>query len=160
MSFPRSLPDDSVLLRERDFEKLSLREIADRYGVTTSAVSHQFIKMGRSTIGNAAMEYWDFIPWKIQQGHKALDAAIRLRAHVRRQSGMELTESAARRLDNWWTRLRRDGTVLTYLPESAPSPWHYVPREPSDGSLIIRWPEDMPPPTEAQRTVLTLPDLQ
>lgn len=157
MPTPRVLPDDSILLRERDFEGLSLTEIAERHKVSKSAVSQRFTKMGRPFGGNAALDYQVLLPWKIQREHLPLDAANRLRSHVRYRSGIEVAETAKRRLENWWTRLRAEGTVLIYVPDADGSPWQYVPRQESDGSLIVRWPEDMPPPTRVQRDVLTLP---
>lgn len=156
MPAPRVLPDDSILLRERDFEGLSLEEIADRHRVSKSAVSQRFTNMGRPFGGNAQMDYQSVIPWKIERAHMPLDAANRLRAHVRHQSGIPLAESAERRLTNWHARLRAEGSVLTYDPQ-AESPWQYVARVPSDGDLIIRWPADAEPPTDHQKACLTLP---
>jgi transcriptional regulator with XRE-family HTH domain len=155
----RVLPDDSILLRERDFEGLSLGEIAERYGVSKSAVSQRFTNMGRPFGGNAAMDYQEIIPWNIQRAHMPLDAANRLRSHVRYRSGIEVAESAERRLKNWWNRLQAEDVVLTYEPDADTkgSPWRYVPREPSDGRLIIRWPEHVEPPTDQQRLLLSLP---
>lgn len=158
MPKPRVLPDDSILLRERDFEGLSLAEIAERHKVSKSAVSQHFTRMGRPFGGNAAMDYQEIIPWKIQRDHLSLDAAIRLRAHVRYRSGIEVAESAKRRLENWWTRMRAEDTVLTYAPSPAGSPWRYVSRQESDGKLIIRWPEGAPPPTAEQRDIFSLPE--
>lgn len=156
MPYPRTLPDDSLLLRERDFEGLTLEEIAARHNVTKAAVSKAFTKMGRPFGGNAAMDFREIIPWSITRAHQSLDASVRLRSHIKVRSGLEVPESAQRRLENWWQRMRDEKTVLTYSQNEA-SPWHYVPREVSDGDMIVRWPEDMPPPTMRQRTLLTLP---
>jgi hypothetical protein len=150
------LPDDYVLLRERDFEGLSLEEIAARHKVSKSAVSQRFTNMGRPFGGNAPVDYQSIIPWKIERAHMPLDAAVRLRSHVRHASGIELTEAAQRRLDNWHNRLRALGSVLTYSPEADP-PFQYVPRVPADGDLMIRWPAGAEPPTEGQRARLSLP---
>jgi AcrR family transcriptional regulator len=153
----RKLPDNSVLLRERDVEGLSISAIADRYGVTRAAVTYRFKKMGRDLGRTGAMDYTPYIPWVIRSGHHELDAPTRLRAHILRRTGGEVTPAAQRRLDNWHARLAREDVVLTYSPDDA-SPWIYVQREPSDAQLIVRWPNDLPPPTDEQRAVLALPD--
>lgn len=162
MPAPRVLPDDSVLLRERDFEGLTLTQIAARYNVSKSAVSQRFDKMGRPWGGhsgaNAPLDYQAYIPWDVDRSHMALDAAIRLRAHIRYRMGEEVTDAAMKRLRNWWIRLDRDHTVLTYDPERVGSPWHYEPRETLDGSLVLRWPNTTPLEDQV-RDVLSLPEV-
>jgi hypothetical protein len=156
MPYPRILPDDSLLLRERDFEGLTLEEIAAKHNVSKAAVSKAFTRMGRPFGSHAAMDFKEIIPWSIQRPHQSLDASVRLRAHIKFRSGLEVPESAKRRLENWWLRMRDERTVLTYREDASPF-WHYVPRKASDGNMIVRWPEDMPPPTDRQRSLLTLP---
>lgn len=158
MSAPALLPDDAILLAARDFEGLSLEQIAERYKVTIQSVSMRFTKMGRP-FRPSMPAYREFVPWQIRKEHQALDATLRLRSHIKAQLDLPIPESAARRLENWHARLRSEGVVLMYRPDTDSQPWHYVPREESDGALIIRWPEDMPPPTERQRSILALPAL-
>jgi hypothetical protein len=158
MPTPRMLPDeDSVLLRHRDFEGLSLTEVARKYGVTKGAVSLRFSRMGRPWTTTAPVGYQDYLPWRILRDHQSLDAAQRLKAHIRHVLGHDVSELQLRRLTNWHARLRRERVVLVYDCEQS-SPWLYVPRRESDGVSVIRWPNDVPAPTPEQLRVLALPD--
>lgn len=156
MPQPRVLPDDSDLIRLRDFEELSYAQIAARYGVTKSAVEHHFIRMGRAKTVSGYLDYGAFLPWAISREHAPKDAAVRLRAHIRAHKGLPLSDAMKTRLRNWYSRLRRERTVLDYRPADN-QPWHYIPRQRRDDDLIIRWPEDHAPPTAEQRKALTLP---
>ncbi len=157
MPTPKMLPDeDSVLLRHRDFEGLTLTEVAKKYGVTKGAVSHRFTRMGRPWGKDAPVDYQDYLPWKILRDHQSLDAALRLKSHIRWRTGHPLTDAQSRRLTNWHSRIAREDVTVLYEPEQS-TPWIYLPRQSSDDSLIIRWPADIAPPTDAQRAVLLLP---
>jgi len=156
MPRPRTLPDDEILVRDKDFLGLSLNEIADKYGVSKQAVSALFIEMGRPWGAVAPVNYRDYLPWEIGRDHQALDAAQRLRAHIRWRTGHPSTDAQLRRLSNWHARITRENVTVVYDPV-LPSPWIYVPRTASDGELIIRWPADIEPPTDVQRAVLLLP---
>ena len=155
MPRPRTLPDISILLRQRDVEGLTLAQIGARYGVSKAAVSGALKKAGNATGGNAAMSYDTVIPWRIVRGHMALDAAKRLRAHLRAHNNLDVSPEMRLRLTNWYARLRRDGTVLDYRPAGS-TPWIYVRREPSDGDLLIRWPAGQSM-SEQQRMSLSFP---
>jgi hypothetical protein len=155
MPYPKALPENHVLLRDRDILGLSLTDIAKKYNVAKSTVSEAFTKMNRPFGGNAPVDYQRILPWHIVRDHQALDGALRLKAHIRSRLGLELTPAAEKRLTNWQVRLRTNNLVLDYRPEEG-SPWVYVPRMPEDGDLVIRWPVHHDPPTGDQLKALTL----
>lgn len=157
MPRPAKLPDDdATLVRDRDFLGLSLMEIAEKYDVVKSAVSMRFDRMGRPFGRQAPMDYQEYLPWKVLRDHQALDAAQRLRAHIRSMTGHPVTDAQKVRLTNWYARINRQHTVVSYDATGVP-PWAYLPRTEDDGQLIIRWPEEVAKPTMEQRRVLSLP---
>lgn len=154
MPYHRKLPDGPTLIKDRYVARLTLTEIAQKYDVAKSTVSEAFTRIGRPWGGNIPVDYRAILPWPIERQHQALDAALRLKAHIKAHHAIELKPDAARRLSNWYGRLRRESVVLDYQPASAP--WVYLQRKPEDGELLIRWPEDTPI-NERQRAALTLP---
>lgn len=151
---PRTLPDNAVLVRDREILGLTIDQMATKYRVTEAAISLAFSRMNRPLAGGR-VDYQAMLPWEIRTGHRALDAALRLRAHMRDRAGEDLTPAARRRVDAWRTRLDREHVVLAYNPDADSSPFSYVPRQDGE-SLVIRWPEGAAPPTRKQHNLLDL----
>ena len=149
---PRTLPDDWVLLQMRDAEGHTESEIARQYGVTPQAVSKRFKRMGHPS----RVSFRDVLPWRVTPKDHALYAAQRLKAHIKERRGEELSETAHKRLKDWRERLKRDSVVLDYRRQDIGDPWQYVPRTEADNWLVIRWPDDIEPPTDVQRRLLEM----
>src|SRR5690606_39990442 len=56
----------------------------------------------------------------------------------------------------WERRIRTEGLVLCY-DRDRPEGWYYRLRLPSDGRLVIDWPEGLPFPDERFKRALELP---
>lgn len=80
------------------------------------------------------------IPWEVKLEHRHLYPIIQLRAEARRRAGNELSPEDNARLDRWLDRMKEDGTVLHYEPDTDDG-WFYVPRREGVDLDIIREPE-------------------
>ncbi|NEB42531.1 hypothetical protein [Streptomyces sp. SID14515] len=67
-----------------------------------------------------------------------------------------MTERQLLRARNFTKHQKRDGVVLT-LDWSKDNPWVFLPREPSDGELVIRWPEGRELPKGPHLEAISLP---
>ena len=136
MPRPRSLPDTEELVRLRDVEGLTYREIADQFAVTKGAVFQRFRKAGLTAEGR---RYADVIPWTVREEHDQTHPIMMLRAYARRERGEQLDQRTVNMLDKWLRELRELDAVVLYdeaIPPSPVSPrsggWAYVPRRDVD----------------------------
>ncbi|MCX4685462.1 hypothetical protein OG401_14245 [Kitasatospora purpeofusca] len=162
------LPNDSELTKcfikgETD------TEIAQKYGCTRQWINAKRKKLGFGSIRpftNQANELirrvWDVqvLPNSEPGSHHQTGPSQALRVWLRRRLGdTSLSPKQQAAAAGFETRIRRDDVVLVYSPDSVKG-FYYVPREPSDGRSVIRWPDlgpgvDRDP--EAEK-FLTLPE--
>lgn len=120
MPVPRLIPDPTELRRLVAAGKTH-SEIADlvyeRTGqrVTRGAVSSAISRAGLSATAN---RYKTHLPWRVRIEHSKHYAARMLRLLGRRDAGEELAEADEQRLDAWLTRLKDEGAVVAYAPDT------------------------------------------
>ena len=120
MPVPRLIPD-STELRRLVRQGKTHAEIADlvyeRTGqrVTRGAVSSAISRAGLSSPAN---RYKDQLPWRVRIEHSKHYAARMLRLLGRREGGEELNEQDVARLDAWLDRLRAEGVIVAYAPDT------------------------------------------
>ncbi|MBD0739849.1 response regulator transcription factor [Streptomyces sp. CBMA29] len=158
-----ALPSDAELLKLYALGKKN-PEIAAMYGVTPQAVNYRFDKLNikRRPLTTQANDLIGQV-WKIGSdpdtiAHHGLSPIQYLRMWVRYRLGDDTL--SARQLTNavnFGRRLQREGTVLQYQAQDA-QPFSYVPRRPSDGRLVVRWPADQPQPEAEVLEPLELPE--
>ncbi|MGW2713694.1 hypothetical protein HKX69_05785 [Streptomyces argyrophyllae] len=157
------LPDNETL-RRFFREGLSDKEIAKAYDVSVQAVNQRFSKMGleRKPWMNTATAILN-AAWPTTDGFKRsefthLNRARELFAFMRWRLGdPTLTEKQmymARRFESQ----AREGVVLEFAPETK-SRWVWVPRQESDGDLVLRWPAGRELPKGPHLAAITLPEV-
>ncbi|MDH6705394.1 hypothetical protein P3T27_002104 [Kitasatospora sp. MAA19] len=157
-----SLPGDAELSRLYVLG-FTNQEIADRYEVTHQAVHFRLKKIGimREPIINKANSLIA-MAWKVQAtrepgSHHQTFPAQSLKAWIRLRLGDDqLSDRQRITAENFEKRLRREGAVLDYDPNSG---FSYVPRRPEDGRLALRWPASAEKPSGRDLEVLMLPEL-
>lgn len=127
MARPRILPDNASLLRMRE-GGMSYLAIANRYGVTCSAVSQALRKAG-ATRPRARHN----IPWTVAREHDQERPVRMLRLYAQRERGDAITAKKNRLLDNWLREI--DGKVVCYNRTEG---FTYQPRQPEDGDSLTR----------------------
>lgn len=141
-------------------------EIAEEYEITVQAVNKRLNKMGltRRTKPNRQVNEWLAYRWDIKaskvggpDSHHQRYSAKRLKVWLRMRLGDD-TLSDRQRLEaqQWERRIRTEGLVLCY-DRDRPEGWYYRLRLPSDGRLVIDWPEGLPFPDERFKRALELP---
>lgn len=114
------LPPTSELRRLVE-SGLTHQQIADRvsrdsgYPVSRSTISAALHRSGDS---KPAKKYPDEIPWVVKEEHQNHYAARMLRLLGRRRKGIANSMEQEQRLDSWLAQLRRDGTVVVYVPDT------------------------------------------
>lgn len=139
------------------------REIAEQYHVSIAAVDYRYKGLGlrRRPIVNQVRdllnEVWpDLKSRNSGPTHHNLSPGQSLKAWLRFKLGDKtLPPRTLRMAETFEDRLRRDNVVLAYNTLTA---WSFVPREPEDGTLAIRWPSDVPRPTGERAEVWQLRD--
>ncbi|MGW0087839.1 hypothetical protein ACWDWS_02290 [Streptomyces sp. NPDC003328] len=119
-------------------------EIANMYGVTQQAVSYRMQNMQIARKGPKA-PVTSALPWNLashpDKRRLVNQAPFRgLRYFLQKRMGESLSERAELDLRAFLNRVR-DGHVLALI---AGDGFKYVPREPQDLDLVIRWPDDIP----------------
>jgi hypothetical protein len=139
------------------------KRIAGEYGITVQAVSKRRTKLNliRKPVARQVSEglasRWTVYTTMGSDSHHNAYSMKRLREWLRWRLGDDkLSQDQIRRAKTWEERLRREDVVLGYDPDT-PDGWFYRPRKPSDGRLVIDWPEDLPFPDERFRRALELP---
>lgn len=79
---------------------------------TVSAAVH------RAGISSPAKKYPDEIPWTVREKHLTHYAARMLRTLGRRRKGIRNSEEMDARLDAWLDLLRREHSVVAYVPDT------------------------------------------
>ncbi|MFJ9234370.1 hypothetical protein ACIRJ3_05220 [Streptomyces anulatus] len=156
------LPDNETL-RRFFREGLTDLEIAEAYGCSPQAVNARYgvlMKEPRkpwsntaSAILEAAWPRAEFNRDKFTHFNRARDLATFIRWRL---GDPTLTEKQLLRARNFTRYQRRNGVVLA-LDWEKDKPWVYVPREPSDGELVIRWPEGRELPRGPHLEAISLP---
>lgn len=139
-----ALPESDLELQQLLSAGLTGVEIARSYHVTPEAVYKRFDKMGIKHKGPES-PVTAVLPWDIanhpEKRRLTNQAPFRgLRYYLMRRMGQSLSERAEADLKAFLNRVR-NGDVLE-LAEGAG--FRYVSRQPSDGRLVIRWPDGIP----------------
>ncbi|MFI6682578.1 hypothetical protein [Streptomyces sp. NPDC050485] len=119
--------------------------LAEQYGVTVQAVNKRFVNMGLRKkptavrVNELVKSIWDVKTSRSGPSHHNAYVLKNLKVYMRVQLGDTVSQTQQREADWLIGRLLRDNTVIDYAPETEDG-WLYVPREPSDGRRIIRWP--------------------
>lgn len=138
-------------------------EIAEMFDVSRQAVTLRLNNMGifRAPF-RARMTAILEAAWPVAETRRAefihLNRARDLCAFLRRQlgdTGLSKTQlGAAARFERL---IRESDAVLDLQPEAEDGPWVLVPRLPSDGNMVIRWPDGRDLPEGKERKALNLP---
>lgn len=121
MAAPRLLPPTSELQKMVD-KGMTHAQIADQltqesgHKIARSTVSAALSRAGKTTREGA--RYVDEIPWRVRGEHLTQYPVRMLRLLGRRNSGYELGQEEAHRLDNWIANLQQKGLVVAYSPEA------------------------------------------
>lgn len=142
MPAPRKLPSPDELVALRD-SGWTLKQIAERYGVSTGAVHLQLKAAGRTA---HRPRYEDLVPWRVQPEHDHVYPLMMLRLLARRRAGDTAGVPGVRwrMLDDWLRQLHDKDLVVVYHPDipenqaSSKGGWAYVPRSPEDDDIIRR----------------------
>lgn len=150
MGATRILPDSATLrlLRTQDWK---LAEIAEKYGVSESAVWKALERAGET---EPLPTYRSVVPWDIQPQHKKTAVMDHLRTIATERGGRVPSAPRKAYLEEWLKGMQDAGVVLNYHPDAPPNSasnkhggFYYVPREAGD-EWIIRQPESCPPREE------------
>jgi hypothetical protein len=156
------LPDNPELLKLYR-NGFSDKEIAAQFDVTVQAVNMRLQALGiqRAPFRTQATEILEGA-WPVAETRRGefihLNRARDLYAFLRRQLGdTALTKSQLVAAARFERLIRSHNAVLDLQPGMPGGPWVLMPREPSDGRMVIRWPEDRELPPEELRAALDLP---
>ncbi|MFF1908634.1 hypothetical protein [Kitasatospora sp. NPDC058218] len=140
---------------------VSDRDIADKYGVTTQAVSWRWKKLGlqRNAIIDEVSELvgsvWSVVSHPGAGSHHKTSKAQSLRYYLRVRLGdKELSDRNLATAASFEKTMRRRGHVLDYSREDG---FFFVPRTPDDEDFIIRWPRDKVRPVGEESDIWRLP---
>ncbi|MGW2919511.1 hypothetical protein ACWDBF_16810 [Streptomyces angustmyceticus] len=138
------LPDNVDLLKLEE-AGLTHAEIAKQYNVTRQAVTWRFTNMGEYKRG-PLQDVTANLPWDLAN-HPAKEKLWRqqpflgLRAFVRERLGAEVSPRSQLALRAFLNRVEKGEVLAVDAAKGA----HYVDRDPlRDGSLVIRWPDEVP----------------
>lgn len=141
---------------------LSDKEIAEAFDVTVQAVNKKLVNLGiqrhpakhaATAIINAAWPSEEYGRNK----YTSLSRAQRLFAFLRKRLGDEVLGPRQDRMAVLFEREVRTRGVVLHLDPSSAQPWVWLPREASDGRMVIRWPEGREKPTGELLEALDLP---
>ncbi|MFB8131557.1 hypothetical protein [Streptomyces mirabilis] len=157
------LPDNPELLKLYR-NGFSDKEIAVQFDVTVQAVNMRLQQMGikrapfRTTAKEILEAAWPSI--ETRRGEFIhLNRARDLYAFLRRQlRDPALTKNQRTAGERFERLIKEHNAVLDLQPGMPGGPWVLLPREPSDGRMVIRWPEGRELPAEELRAALDLPD--
>jgi hypothetical protein len=156
------LPDNPELLKLYR-NGSSNREIAEEYGVTVQAVDWRLSRLGikRAPFRSAATQIIE-AAWPGKETNRTeyirLGRVRDLYTFLRRQLGDDgLSAGQLKGADRFERLIRDTGCVLDFQPDAPDGPWVLLPRQPSDGRMVIRWPEGRELPTGKLREALDLP---
>ncbi|MER6086548.1 hypothetical protein [Streptomyces bluensis] len=149
------LPDNAQLMK-LESAGLSHEQIAEKYGVSRQAVTKRFNDMGeysqRPLQDVTAALPWDIASYPSKDKLKHSRAFLGLRAFLRERMGFEVSAERSREALRVFLDHVQAGEVLELHPGEGA---RYVSRRKSDGSLVIRWPDDVP--EDARTDLFRLP---
>lgn len=97
---------------------------------TVSAAIH------RAGISSPAKKYPEEIPWTVKEQHLSHYAPRMLRVLGRRRKGIRNSEEMDARLDAWLELLKKEHSVVAYIPETEQGFW-YVDGDFNDQGIPI-----------------------
>jgi len=139
-------------------------KIARMYGVTPAYIT--WLKKEYGGIIKSPSEMFDEMwPWEVPSRFHHCSPNHRLRDHLRfmETGGRGMSAERLALLKSFYDRLRRENVVVEFDPNIPPSEgiltggWAFVPREESDGDLIIRVNEYTKPLTDEMTLIWTFP---
>ncbi|MFB9346148.1 hypothetical protein ACFFUA_01510 [Streptomyces heliomycini] len=158
------LPDNDTL-RKFYRDGISNKEIAAAFDVTIQAVNWRLSKMGlqrkpETFTATAILEAAyptskDFKRSEFTQ----LQRARELFCFIRWRLGDKtLSDRQLHMAERFCDYSRARDVVLALDPAQEKSPWVWLPREPADGQLVLRWPADREKPKGAHLEAISLPE--
>ncbi|MGW2448949.1 hypothetical protein [Streptomyces sp. NPDC001675] len=135
-------------------------EIAKMFGATPQAVNSRLVAMGlrqyRQKVTAILENAWpnsetrrgDFVKF-----NRYRDLCCFLRGRL---GDEKMTANQKRGAERFERAVRKGNHVLDFQPDSE-EPWRFVPREDSDGRMVIRWPRGRDLPRGELRAALDLP---
>lgn len=108
----RTIPDEQLLA---DRKTMTLAQIAEKYGCTTSTVSKRLTKIG---VARTRPRYAREIPWRVKPEHDNTVEMNRLRLLGRYRAGGQLSVEERNRLIGWLELCFQTGSVVDYDPET------------------------------------------
>lgn len=139
------------------------KEIAEEFDATVQAVNLRLQALGikRAPFRSMATQILE-AAWPAEETRRSefhhLNRAKDLYTFLRRQLGDKgLTANQLRGAARFERMIRTGDVVLDLQPDAPDGPWVLVPRVPSDGHMVIRWPEGRELPTGELREALDLP---
>lgn len=156
------LPDDDVL-RKFYRDGLSDKQIAQAYGVTVQAVNLRFANMGiqrkpemntATAILNAAYPSSEVK----RSNYTQLNRARELFAFMRWRLGDKTLTDRQLRMAKGFAAYSEEHDVVLSLDIEKKSPWVWLPREATDGRLVLRWPDGREMPKAPHLKAITLPN--
>ncbi|MFF9653070.1 hypothetical protein [Streptomyces sp. NPDC014622] len=139
------------------------KEISEMFGVTVQAVNLRLSALGikRAPFRTSAKEILE-AAWPSAETRRTefvhLNRARDLYAFLRRQLGdTGLTKTQLAAAARFERLIRTKTAVLDLQPDAPDGPWVLIPRSPSDGCMVIRWPEGRGLPPGKLREALNLP---
>jgi hypothetical protein len=135
---------------EKNTLGLTQKQIAEKYQVSSQAVSAMKRYGGRKFSTTPREDAREKYPWNVPDAQQDCWIDKRLRDHGEYQTtgGKGMTRDKLRRLRWFYDQLERDEVVVEYRPDNPPNEhaahggYRFVPREGSDGELIVRVDED------------------
>lgn len=160
MAAPRKLPDETVLERWYLREKLTYREMAERWANTPGGHTCTPAAFGAACTGadwfvprNMKHAGTDHFPWtNVRAEHTDMHDAQMLRLYGRREAGEKLAHRLERDLKSWLRTLYDENAVIAYKPNTNQGWWH-VKKERQDVG-IVRWPAEYRRRAERRLTVV------
>ena len=131
----RKLPDCDQLAKHLHEDKMSLKEIALRYGTTPEGVRQALERCGIHR-GPKRPSHAKYMPWRVRADHVGDVLARRLRSYSKRQQGLPMSDTDKRLLDEWLAYM--DGANQWGIPLAV----HYDRRDDAGWWLEPRRPED------------------
>jgi hypothetical protein len=155
------LPDNPELLKLYRDGKSDV-EIAEMFGVTYQAVNLRLVAMGirrapfRAKVAGILESAWPIEEtgrgkFVEKSRHRDLCSFLRVRL------GDTVTSRQRWAAERFERALRQGDCVMDFQPDAS-EPFPYVPREASDGRLVIRWPEGRELPEGELLEALRLPE--
>lgn len=136
MARPRVLPTNSELVEMRD-RGLTHQQIADEvFRRTNQRIARSTVSVALMRAGEAThhKRYNEAIPWTVPAEYGSEYPLRMLRLLGRRQHGAAMTVDEEQRLESWLGRLRDNGEVVGFCPDSPDGEpgFHYLPIEAKD----------------------------